>query len=303
MNNILLLVFCFCAGVLMRRSGRMPAETPAALNGFIIYLSLPSLVLYHLHGLDPEPGMLLPAAVPWLCFLVSAFAFFLLGRVMKLPAPTVGALMLTGGLGNTAYFGYPMVEAFFGSRNLAHAIIVDQFGSFPVLSIMGVSFARIYSHGRPDPLAIIRRVLIFPAFLALVAVLLLNNVPYPEWLSALLKRLSDMLVPMAVFSVGFQFSPAHIGERWRLLSAGLAVKLLVAPFFAWLLYVPLSGLHGEPVDIAIFEAAMPPMIASGILAAEHGLDPPLANLMVSVGLLVSFLTLSGWSLFLHGFRF
>jgi predicted permease len=36
------------------------------------------------------------------------------------------------------------------------------------------------------------------------------------------------------------------------------------------------------------------MITAGIIAAEHNLDPDLANLMVAVGLLLSFFTLTGW---------
>jgi predicted permease len=45
---------------------------------------------------------------------------------------------------------------------------------------------------------------------------------------------------------------------------------------------------------------MPPMITAAIVATEHDLDPPLANAMVAVGLLLSFFTLSGWWLFFSG---
>jgi predicted permease len=36
------------------------------------------------------------------------------------------------------------------------------------------------------------------------------------------------------------------------------------------------------------------MITAAIVATEHDLDPPLATLMVAVGLLLSFITLGGW---------
>jgi predicted permease len=38
---------------------------------------------------------------------------------------------------------------------------------------------------------------------------------------------------------------------------------------------------------------VPPMITAAILATEHDLDPPLATLMVAMGLVISFATLSG----------
>ena len=53
-------------------------------------------------------------------------------------------------------------------------------------------------------------------------------------------------------------------------------------------------------QVTLFEAAMPPMIAAAIIATEHDLDPPLANLMVAVGLMLSFLTLTGWWWVLRG---
>jgi predicted permease len=47
----------------------------------------------------------------------------------------------------------------------------------------------------------------------------------------------------------------------------------------------------------LFEAAMPPMITAAIVATEHDLDPALANVMVAVGIILSFLTLSAWWFF------
>src|SRR6478672_13042267 len=43
MNNYLLLVACFLLGILLRRSGRLPDNAAAVLNGFIVHISLPAL--------------------------------------------------------------------------------------------------------------------------------------------------------------------------------------------------------------------------------------------------------------------
>jgi len=45
---------------------------------------------------------------------------------------------------------------------------------------------------------------------------------------------------------------------------------------------------------------MPPMITAAIVANEHDLDPQLANLMVAVGLLLSFVTLTVWWWLMRG---
>jgi predicted permease len=202
--------------------------------------------------------------------------------------------MLVGGLGNTSFFGVPMVEAFYGNAGISTAIIADQLGSFFTLSILGITVAGIYSSGRPTAAEIARRIALFPPFIALAIALLLIPVPFADWFMVLLKRLGDTLAPLALLSVGLQLRLGHVAEHKRNLAIGLAFKLVLAPLAIYLLYVQLFGAHGQAIQVTLFEAAMPPMITAAIVASEHDLDPPLANLMVAVGLILSFFTLGAW---------
>lgn len=299
MNNLILLILCFIAGMALRRARRMPDNAPATLNSFIIHVSLPALTLLYIHELHLSGDVLLVAAMAWLVFGLSAAFFWLMGRWLQLPRATVGALMLVGGLGNTSFFGLPMVEAYFGTGGLGTAIIADQLGSFFALSVLGITVAGIYSSGRPTAAEIARRIVLFPPFISLAIALLLIPIEYAPWFTVLLKRLGDTLAPLALLSVGMQLRLGHIAEHKRNLALGLAFKLLLAPLAIWLLYVQLLGANGPAIQVTIFEAAMPPMITAAIVASEHDLDPPLANLMVAVGLILSFITLSVWWLLLR----
>ena len=294
MNNLLLLILCFIAGMLLRRFRRMPDNAPATLNSFIIHVSLPALTLFYIHQLKFSGDMLLTGLMAWLVFGFSVGFFWLIGRWLALPRATVGALMLVGGLGTTSFFGLPMVEAFYGQTGLSTAIIADQLGSFFALSILGITVAGIYSSGRPTALQTIKRIALFPPFISLLIALLLIPIEYASWFTVLLKRLGDTLAPLALLSVGLQLRLGHIGEHKRNLALGLGFKLILAPLVIFLLYVPLLGAHGQAIQVTLFEAAMPPMITAAIVAAEHDLDPPLANLMVAAGLIISFFTLSAW---------
>ncbi len=299
MNNLILLILCFIAGMLLRRFRRMPDNAPATLNSFIIHVSLPALTLLYIHSLKLSGDVLLTGLMAWLVFGLSAGFFWLLGQRLKLPRATVGALMLTGGLGNTSFFGLPMVEVFYGKEGLTTAIIADQLGSFFALSVLGITVAGVYSSGRPTAAMIVKRIALFPPFISLLVALLLIPVEYGDWFAALLKRLGDTLAPLALLSVGMQLRLGHVAEHKRNLALGLVFKLILAPLAVWLLYVQAFGAHGTAIQVTIFEAAMPPMITAAIVASEHDLDPPLANLMVAVGLLVSFFTLTGWWLVLR----
>jgi len=300
MNNLLLLILCFIAGMVLRRFKRMPDNAPATLNSFIIHISLPALALLYIHDLHIGSDVLLIAAMPWLIFGMSAGFFWLIGHWLHLPRATVGALILVAGLGNTSFFGLPMVEAFYGKGGLTTAIVVDQLGSFFALSVLGITVAGVYSSGRPTAAEIGKRIVQFPPFLALVVALLLIPIEYAEWFSVLLKRLGDTLAPLALLSVGMQLRLGHVAEHKRNLVLGLGFKLILAPLAIWMLYVQLLGAHGQTIQVTLFEAAMPPMITAAIVASEHDLDPPLANLLVAVGLILSFFTLSVWWYVLRG---
>lgn len=300
MTNLILLILCFIAGMLLHRFKRMPVNTPAVLNSFIIHVSLPALTLLYVHDLRLSGDVGLMAAMGWIYFTLAAGFFWLIGRWLDLPRRTVGALILTGGLGNTSYVGLPMIEAYYGHQGIASGIIVDQLGSFLVLSTLGITVAGIYSSGRPTIGEMAKRIVLFPPFIALVIALLLIPMEYPAWLAIVLKRMGDTLAPLALLAVGFQLRLGHLAGNGRNLAIGLGFKLVLAPLVLFLLYVPLLGAHGQAIQITLFEAAMPPMITAAILATEHDLDPPLATLMVAVGLVISFATLSIWWWLMQG---
>ena len=294
MSNLILLVACFLFGMALRRGGRMPENAPSALNSFIIYISLPALVLLYVHEIRFTRDLAIAAAMPWLLFAMGAGFFWVAGRVLKLPRATVGALMITGGLGNTSFIGLPMIETFYGHEGIATGIIADQLGTFLALSTVGIIIAGVYSSGTPDVRTIARKIVLFPPFIALAVAALLIPVDYPFWFSTVLKRLGDTLAPLALVSVGFELRLGQLAGNGRNLALGLMFKLFLAPLLLYFLLVAALGGHGLVTQVTLFEAAMGPMITGAIVAIEHDLDPPLVSLMVAVGIALSFFTLPAW---------
>ena len=221
--------------------------------------------------------------------------FWVLGRVMQLKRATTGALMLTGSLANTSFIGLPMIESWYGPELVGVGIVADQFGSYFVLSTLGVVLAGVYSTGaRFNARAVAIKVLTFAPFVSMLGALALMPVASPEWLETLLRRLRATLVPLALVSVGYQLRLNAIGGRVKVLCLGLGFKLLLGALFILLVYAGLLGLRGPIIQVSIFEAAMSPMIGAAIVAMDHDLDPSLITLMVGLGIELSFLTLPGW---------
>jgi len=296
MTNISMLIICLLAGMLLRAAQRVPDNTHAALNGFIIHIALPALILGQIHGLRLTTNLLWPVSMPWLLFALSAAAFTVLARVMKLPRRTAGALIMTAGLANTSFVGLPMIETFYGAQQLSTGILIDQLGTYLVLSTAGVAVACLFSSGAASRREVMLRIATFSPLIALALAFLLTPVEYPAWFAGLLHRLGDTLAPLALVSVGLQLRLDQLRGNRVLLGLGLGFKLVLGPLLLALFYVGVLSRSGETTQVTLFESAMGPQIGGAVVAMQYGLDPTLITLMVGIGIALSFLTLPLWHL-------
>ncbi|HVT35085.1 MAG TPA: AEC family transporter [Nevskiaceae bacterium] len=296
MSAFLLIAASFALGLLLRRA--MPAGSSAALNAWIIDIALPALVLLKIPQLHFSPALVFPALAPWLVFAGAWLLLARMGALRNWPRGTIGALVLTAGLGNTAFVGIALVEALRGSDAVGPAVVADQLGTFLALSTGGIGAAAYYAGASVAPRDMAARVLRFPPFIALcVAALAGVSGGWPPLLVPVLQRLADTLVPLALFSVGLQFQLRGIGDDLGRMSLAMAWKLALAPALVAACGY-LSGVGGHAYAASVLQCAMAPMVSAGILAEYHGLDPKLANRMVSLGTVLSFATVPLWSLML-----
>lgn len=310
MLNFGLIVVCFSLGLLLQRIGRFPSNAAPSLNAFIIHVSLPAVVLTQLPALLKQPigfSMLIPIAMPWVLFGLAHGFFRWWGARSGWSRSLVGAVTLTAGLGNTSFVGFPLLEALVGPKAIGVGILLDQLGTFLVLSTLGLVAAVRFSstsNGAPSLAQTLRRVFQFPPFLALLAAFLWvawgHSSDHP--MTHILERLAGTLVPLALVGVGLQLrlSRAVLAQRWRQLLAGLGFKLFLAPVVFYLVYVVLLQQRGEIVHITLLEAAMAPMITAAVVANEFELDGEMANLMVGLGIPLSLLTVPLWHSILVG---
>lgn len=286
MNQLFILILIFIGALIIRRFRVLPDNTAKGINHFIIYISLPAVILLNLRNISWSLEMLFPILMPWIFFFLAALVFWNLGRLLNWNRATTGCLILLAGLGNTSFIGFPMIEAYWGKEAISIGLLVDQGGSFFVVSTLGIWTVMFFSGEKFQPKIVLRRILTFPPFLAMILAALLLPIAYPHWVESSLNFLSNLLAPLAMFSIGFQLKLGAIKTKWKILSIGLAFKMFLAPMLLYLIYAYGLGLTGMTLNITIFEAAMPPMVTAGILASERNLDTELASLMVSVGIIL-----------------
>ena len=283
-----LISICLVGGAAFRRFEVFPREAADVLNRFVIYVSLPAVVLRVVPALVWEPGLSVLVVTPWVSMIAGAALVLALGRALRLSRDVVGALLLCVPLGNTSFLGFPMVSALLGPSAVRLAILYDQLGSFLMLATYGFFVvARYAGNETPSAKAMALRVARFPPFFALVVALL--PLPHPPVIDAILKPLGDTLVPLAVFAVGLKLE-LRVPRHRLPLALGLLAKMALLPLVA-VMIARAFGAPREPRAVAILESAMPPMITAAVLATMNGLAPELATDLVAYGIVVSFATL------------
>lgn len=295
MSAMLLVLVCMGAGAVAARLPH-PPQLVTGLNWWVLNIALPALVLVSVTRLDISPALLWPAAGMWLVFGGAWLLLHGLGRAAGWSRGQIGALVLTCGLGNTSFVGFPLIEALRGPGALPLAVVADQLGTFVQLATLGIVVAALYAGSRPRAVEIGRRILSFPAFLALVAALMLTGfgIDLPGMLRAVLARLGDTMTPLALFAVGLQLQLRVVRHDLVPMLAGLGWKLALAPAAVWAM-LTLADVRGQAFDIAVLQAAMAPMVTAGILAQQHGLAPRLASGIVGIGIVLSLATVPLWN--------
>lgn len=301
MSSIILLFLCLFIGLIIKSLPNFPKNTHTVLNQFVLFISLPAMALFYLPEIKLDWNLLFPASVAYVGFLFAALIFIPLGKYCGWSNKLIGCLLLTAGLGNTSFVGVPVIQALYGDEGVQSLIIVDIPGTVVVLSSFGMLTAIGYSKGKPDIKTIALKLIQFPPFIAFLVglMMLFFDLHFSEEIKIVLGKVMATVSPLALVSVGFQLKIERRSKHWRFLALGLFYSLIIWPVVCFVIYCLLFNQNGLPIKVSIMEAAMPPMITGAIVAAQYGLKPRLANMMIGIGIPVSFLTMAVWYIFLE----
>lgn len=296
MTNFILIGLCIVAGMIFRRSKLLPYDAHKGINAWIIYIALPAVSLHYIPHIKWSTEMLLPVAGPVLIWLGAWLYIRLYASFDKLPKPFEGGLKLVTGLSNTSFVGFPLIAAWFGEQYIGIAIIVDQV-TFFLLATAGIVVAMNSSDGHTLKVGILAKKLFsFPPFLGCIMALILPRlIPARSFdiLDPLFLKLAGTVGPLALFSIGLQLQFNGWKNEFKHISFALLYKLMLAPLLVLSLALML-GIKGDAAHITVFEAAMPTLLTSGIIAEQYKLQSRTCNLIIGIGIVLSFITTIAW---------
>ena len=290
MNNFVLILLYLSIGYGLRYLAFTPANLANYLNKFVIYLSLPAMILLQIPKLSFSGETLIPIVVAWVVMVFSAILVFFIAKYLHFSKEITGSLLLVTVLTNSSFVGIPLISAYLGERALPYVIVYDQLGTFLALATYGTIIAAVYSAKSEVNVKIIAsKILLFPPFVALIIAMLLVDVTFVPEAQQVLQILSETIIPFALVAVGLQMQFKLPKEELKPFAVSLTIKLIIAPLFA-ILICYLFSWEGLIAQVSIMEAGMAPMITAAAMASLIGLAPRLSNAIVGYGILFSFVT-------------
>ena len=295
MTHFFLIFICISAGVIISHLRLLPTDSYKGVNAWVINVALPALAMRYVPDIEWNSHLLLPVIGPILIWMGAWVFVRIYDAKKRLPHGSRTALLITCGLGNTAFLGFPMVSAFYGESEIHHAVVFDQmtFLLFSTLGVITILKASSENTESVNFIFVLKKVLRFPPFIGCVVALILSRFLDFSSVNPLFDKLVATMSPMALFSIGLQLKFGAIKQEWKLISAGLLYKLLLAPCLVLLLTFLLHS-TGTPAKISVFEAAMSSHITASLLTGQNGLNPRYCSLIVGTGIIMGFITATFW---------
>jgi len=241
--------------------------------------------------------MLFPALSPLIVWAGSWIFMELYCRHKHYAQRSRSTLELAGGYSNTSFIGFPLIMAYYGEGDLSIAIICDQV-MFVLISTVGIICAIKGNRSDKEGIkasVLVKRLITFPPFIGCMSALILSNITDISIAEPFFDKLAATVGPLALFSVGLQLKFKGWGQQISQISMTMLYKLMIAPALV-LVAALILGVKGEVARISIFEAAMPTLITSSIIAEQFRLNTKLINLIIGISILVGFVTTGFWNI-------
>jgi predicted permease len=270
-------------------------EDGPVLVRVVVHLTLPPLIFLILVDADLDGALLL---VP-VAGIATHVALVLLvtgaTRVWRAERPRAGALIVATAIGNTGFFGLPLIAASGGDFSQAAAVLYHTLATSPLTWTSTVAIASVY--GRPEQgvrldARDVARSLFVPPTVALAAGLAVNlsGADLPAEAERPFEILGAATLPLTMLYAGVMLQSRGLPRLWRELTFVVVVKLGVAAAIGYAVGLAL-GLDGDILNTVVIMAAMPTAMMSLVIGSREGLRTDILAGAVVVTTILATLTL------------
>jgi predicted permease len=286
------------AGAVARRAGVMRRDDGPLLVRVVINLALPPLIFLILVRADLHGSLILVPVAGLAIHVILLGIVWASVRVWAMERPRAGALIVATAVGNTGFFGLPLIAASGSGFSLPAAVMYDSLATGIITWTSTVAIAEHYGREgavqRPtaaDLLAFLR----LPPNWALAAGLAVNlaGLDTPALVERPCELLGAATLPLTMLYAGLMIEFRGLRRLWAEVGYVVVVRLGVATLIG-VLVADALGFANDVFNTVVIMAAMPTAMMSLVIGARSGLRSDVLAGAVVVTTLLSTLTLPAW---------
>ena len=196
-------------------------------------------------------------------------------RVWGMERPRAGALIVASAVGNTGFFGLPLIAASGSGFSLPAAVMYDAFATGVITWTSTVAVAAHYGRPHTEPRLTVRQVLrhlVNPPMCALVAGLVVNLTygDLPPGVERPFEILGAATLPLTMLYAGLMIEVRGLAKLWGEMTYTVVVKLGLAALVGVAVAEALR-FSGDVFNTIVIMAAMPTAMMSLAIGARSGL--------------------------------
>ncbi|GGJ50510.1 transporter [Deinococcus roseus] len=280
--NILPMLLIFLIGVIIRRTGILSIRDAEALLKVVFNVTAPALFIASVSQLKIGHDILLLPPLGIAMFFGIYLLALPLGKLLKLPRPTLGTFLLGSSIMNVT-FVLPFFVAVYGIQEAGRISFLD-LGNALVVFTFGYALAcKMGENARSGNMA--GRILTSPPIIGIVIGLVINlfSLHPPDPIMNTLTMLGTATLPMVMLALGMYYSPRIRNLPVTFLAIGL--RMLVG-FGLGLLLAQVLGLTGINRVLLLLTASAPAGTNTLTFSVLEKLDTELAASIVSTSILM-----------------
>ena len=243
----------------------------------LLWTVLPFICFFTIARLEIDAGVGAGLVLAYVVAAIVGLLAWVAGVRMRLPAPALGALIVSCLISNTGYLGIPLCTALFGSEALGQAVAYDVLVNTPLFLTAGFAIgAGMGSRGGVTAGERLRAFLFRnPPLAAVIAALVAPDALAPDLLHDAAEVLAFVVLPVGFFIVGVTL--ASEADEGALafpppftppVAVALGLRLVLAPALMFALSAVTVGVP----DAYLVEAAMPTGVNALVVGHAYGLD-------------------------------
>ena len=264
-------------GVILRRFWIIRPEHGPVLVNVVIYATLPALVFMIIATEQLSVGLILVPIAGYLIHVVMLAIAWVWARLRHADRPTSGAILVATAVGNTGFFGLPLIAASGLGVSLAAAVFYDAFATgvltWTSTMLIATSFGTSGDRTRGVDWRGLARGLTMPPMIALALGLAWNlaglGLP-PSLIARPLDLLGAATLPLVMLYAGLMLDIDALRSAWPEVSMITVTRLGIGAFVG-LAIGTLLGLATAQLHTVVLMAAMPTATMSLVLGVRYGL--------------------------------